>query len=701
MAQKKARKPSASIINDKHSLLLQDVSIITGVGSTIAATLARLHIHTLRDLLWHLPVRYERLRATNAIADIPLNTPVSVVGTIEKIAGRRAFRRRGLTMIEAIVSDESGSIKVVWFRQPYVGKQLQAGDVVEFLGILKPGKYGNTMTNPSFKKLSTVADEHAPGNADSPVDSLIPYYPLTASLSQKLLSRTIQSAMTLLSSEKDYLPKELCTTQKLTPLLTALQNVHNPTDHSAALRGQQRLLFDRFFIEQLAIQKIKQTYQGKKAPAIPFLREDIVEFVHSLPFPLTDDQRKVAWQIIQDCEQSHPMNRLVIGDVGSGKTIVAAIAALNAIRNGFQVTIMAPTTILAEQHYATLQEFFAHTEISLRLITSDNRKDRKDLKILTDDLIIGTHALIQADIQFRRLGLVVIDEQHRFGVEQRKRLTEKSALKKITPHFLSLSATPIPRTLALTLYGDLDLSIITQMPNGRKPITTKIIRKSGKAQMEKHIREHAAKNEVTFILCPLIEDSEKMDAMSVTTYAEELKQSSLADLRIGTLHGRMKAAEKEAVLNDVLNHKLDILVTTTVVEVGIDIPHATTMVIENAERFGLAQLHQLRGRVGRSNVQSYCFLKSDARSGVARERLEALVTEHRGMKLAEIDMELRGSGQLYGTLQSGSGQTLEDAMYYPELLESAAHIAQDYAKKELPSALQELVEDKYQSLHHE
>ncbi len=684
---------------------MQDVSVLTGVGSTIRSMLARLRILTVRDLLWHLPVRYERLQAVQQIADIPVNTPVTIIGTIQSIAGRRAFRRRGLTMVEAVVGDESGSVKAIWFRQPYVGKQLQNGDIVELGGVLKLGKYGTTMTNPSYKKLADAQEQtierESPQTTSSPSNSLLPYYPLTAGLSQKLVSRAIQSALKILPPDIDYLPATLRSEHKFPPLLTALKDVHLPDDHTAALHGQQRLLFDRFFIEQLAIQKIKKTYHGKKAPAIPFLREDIVEFVHSLPFELTDDQRKVAWQVIQDCEQDHPMNRLVIGDVGSGKTIIAAIAALNAIRNGFQVSLMAPTTILAQQHYATLQKFFADTEISLRLITSDNRKDRKDLKILTDDLIIGTHALIQADVKFRRLGLAIVDEQHRFGVQQRKRLTEQSALKKITPHFLSLSATPIPRTLALTLYGDLDVSVITQMPSGRRPVTTEIISSGETRRIEKHIRDRAKKQEATFILCPLIEDSEKMDAMSVATYVENLQKSSLADLRIGMLHGRMKQTEKDAVLEDLLQHKLDILVTTTVVEVGIDIPHATTIVIENAERFGLAQLHQLRGRVGRSDLKSYCFLKSNAQGGVARERLNALVTEHRGMKLAEIDMELRGSGELYGTLQSGSGKTLEDAMYYPELLESAAQAAKHYSTADLNPELQILVDERYNSLHRE
>ncbi len=701
MAQKKGRKPSVSTTSDNTFILLQDVSLLTGVGSTIRTTIARLHIKTIRDLLWHLPVRYEKLHAIQNIADIPTNTPVTVTGTIQSIAGRRAFRRRGLTMIEAIIRDDSARLKAVWFRQPYVGKQLQSGDIVELSGILKPGKYGNTMTNPSYKKIAAAQEGAATTQADNANDSLVPYYPLTAGLSQKLLQRAIQAAINILPADIDYLPQSLRSTHDLPELHAALTAVHLPYDHAIALRGQQRLFFDRFFIEQLAIQKIKKTYHGKKAPAIPFLRDDIVEFVHSLPFPLTDDQRKVAWQVIQDCEQEHPMNRLVIGDVGSGKTVVAAIAALNAIRNGYQVSLMTPTTILAQQHYATLTKFFADTEISLRLVTSDTKKTRAPKKILTDDFIIGTHALIQVDVQFRRLGLAIVDEQHRFGVQQRKKLTQQSALKKITPHFLSLSATPIPRTLALTLYGDLDLSIITQMPQGRRPITTEIIAQSDNARMEKHIRTHAAKNEATFILCPLIEDSEKMDAMSVTTYIEELKKSSLADLRIGMLHGKMKPAEKDAVLNKLLTHELDILVTTTVVEVGIDIPHATTMVIENAERFGLAQLHQLRGRVGRSDVQSYCFLKSNARGGVARERLEALATEHRGMRLAEIDMELRGSGELYGTLQSGSGKTLEDAMYYPELLESAAQAAKKYTKTDLKPELELLVEERYNSLHRE
>ena len=709
MAQKTGRKPSASTeknnANAVTSVFTQDVAVLTGVGSTIRTMLAKLRIMTIGDLLWHLPVRYENLHAVQKITDIPLNVPVTLIGTIQSIAGRRAFRRRGLTMIEAIVSDESGSIKVIWFRQPYVGKQLQNGDLVECAGVLKSGKYGLTMTNPSYKKLRSANDSNDSATTEviekTLQDAIVPYYPLTAGLSQKLLHRAIQASIQLLPRDCDYLPETIRTTHAFPDLITALKNVHLPRNHTAALRGQQRLLFDRFFIEQLAIQKIKKTYQGKKAPAIPFLRDDVVEFVHSLPFELTDDQRKVAWQIIQDCEQPHPMNRLVIGDVGSGKTIVAAIAALNAIRNGFQVTIMAPTTILAQQHFETLQKFFGDTEISLRLITSDNRKNRKSVKILTDDLIVGTHALIQADVKFRRLGLAIVDEQHRFGVQQRKRLTEQSALKKITPHFLSLSATPIPRTLALTLYGDLDLSVITQMPVGRKPIITKIISASEEATVERHIQERAAKKEATFILCPLIEDSEKMDAMSVTTYVENLKESGLNNLRIGMLHGRMKQAEKDEVLEQLLHHKLDILVTTTVVEVGIDIPHATTMVIENAERFGLAQLHQLRGRVGRSQLQSHCFLKSNARGGVARERLEALVTEHRGMRLAEIDMELRGSGELYGTLQSGSGKTLEDAMYYPELLESAAAAAKEYSKTDLKPELELLVDERYTSLHRE
>ncbi len=677
------------------TFFLQSVESLSGVGPRAKTALHRLGIQTIRDLFWHLPVRYDQATRLNHIADVPDGVIATVSGELIQLASRRSFQRRGLTMVQGVIRDDSGDLQITWFRQPYVIKQLAVGDMIEITGVVKPGKYGRGMTNPAYKKMKV---DTSAVSADEALHDVIPYYPLTAGMTQPVLRKIIRTALANLPKKSDYLPTTIQTEYNLLPLSEALKETHGPSNHLQAIVGQRRLLFDQFFIEQLAVQKLKAANRAHNAPAIPFLQDDVVAFVQTLPFALTDDQRKTTWRIIQDCETTRPMNRLVIGDVGSGKTVVAAIAALNVIRNGYQVALMAPTTILAEQHMKTLQRFFQNTEITMELLTGTPSSRTKTKKALTADIIIGTHALIQKNVRFRRLGLAIVDEQHRFGVGQRKKLMELSMLKNSTPHFLSLSATPIPRTLALTLYGDLDLSLISQMPVGRKPITTRIIGSTATAVVENHIIEHAARGEATFILCPLIEDSDMLDATSVTTYAEQLQTSALKDLRIGVLHGRMKPAEKEAVLQNVLQKKIDILVTTTVVEVGIDIPHATTIVIENAERFGLAQLHQLRGRVGRSDVQSYCFLKTASRGPTAIERLQALETEQRGMKLAEIDLQLRGSGDLYGTRQSGSGYTLEDAMHYPDLVEAANSAA---AHTSIPEELQAFVDHAYQALHRE
>lgn len=628
------------------------ISVLTRVGKTTAGRLKRIGLNTVEDLIFYFPFRYEDFSLIKKIQDLLPNEPVTIQGKIKLIANRRSFRKRKI-LTEALISDETGSVKAIWFNQPYLTKTFKVGDAVYLSGKLDETRF--QFISPEYEKVSLDGAIHT--------GRLVPIYHLTEGVTQKQLRFLLKQTLPALKEIKDYLPKEIIERNKFVGLNRALSGIHFPNNQRAAGLAVRRLKFDELFLIQLAIQFIRKQIGENKAGKIRFLEKATKDFVSGLPFKLTNAQKKCAWEILRDLETERPMNRLLEGDVGSGKTVVVALAMLNAILNGYKVVMMAPTEILANQHYQTFRKLFEKQKFSVLLFTAGRKK--KDGEKLSKaevlaclekaefDIVIGTHAVIQENVKIKDLGLVVVDEQHRFGVEQRKSLLLKEKQKEFVSHFLSMTATPIPRTLVLTLCGDLDLSIIDEMPPGRKPIITRIVYEQDRLKAYEFIKKQIAAGRQVFVICPLIDPSDKLGVKSVKQEFEKLDKEIFPDLKIGLMHGRLKAKEKEAVMCEFVMGTIKILVSTSVIEVGIDVPNATIMMVEGAERFGLAQLHQFRGRVGRAGHQSYCLLFSESNSELTRKRLRYLEDCVDGFKLAEKDLELRGPGEVYGLRQSG------------------------------------------------
>ena len=628
------------------------ISQFTPIGKTAAPHLKKLGLSTVEDLLFYFPRKYLDFSIVTPIGQLKSDTETTASGRIEQISNRRSWRKK-IMVTEAIISDDTGKAACIWFGQPYIGKMLKAGDEIMVSGKVSFGDYGMQFAGPVFEKKS---------NDPAHTGRLVPLYSLTGRLTQKQIRVLIKYALRSAGYLADFLPPEIKRSENLMPLNAALEQVHFPKDIKTLTLAQNRLKFDELFLIQLIHAKRKQNTAALQAPSVPFHEAEVKSFVQSLPYKLTDAQRKAAWQIIKDMEKPHPMNRLLEGDVGSGKTVVAAIALLNAALSGFQGALMAPTEILAKQHFETIYKILTPLGISTALLTHNWQKtgneetDTKTIiaKIKNNEIkiVIGTHALIQEKIQFQNLALAVIDEQHRFGVKQRQKLRAKGGAK-LNPHLLSMTATPIPRTLYLSLYGDLDLSVLDELPQGRQEIIDRIVAPNERPQILEAIDEEIEKGRQVFVLCPLIDESDKLGAKAATAEYEKLRRTVFAHRRIGLLHGRLDPDDKEKAMNDFAQGKIDILVSTTVVEVGVDIPNASVMMIENAERFGLAQIWQLRGRVGRGAHQSYCYLFPETDSAESMRRLHAILTSKNGFDLAEKDLELRGPGEVYGTTQSG------------------------------------------------
>jgi len=631
--------------------LTTPISILTGVGPAMVRRLRRIDIETFGDLLGHYPQRYEDFGAITPIVKVQPGELATIVGTVEMIASRRSRARRVL-MTEAMVSDESGSIKIIWFNQPWIAQQIRPNDVYHFAGKVLGDVFSLHLNSPLFEKHSPTGSKEA---------NILPIYPLTDGLTQKSLAALVKRVLELLPTVEDILPSKIIQSLALLPYREALEGVHQPQNNAQLDSARRRLAFDELFVRQLRSARARQLLAKQAAYPITFDQPRIKDFVDRLPFTLTAGQKKSAWEIIQDLEHDRPMNRLLEGDVGSGKTLVALIAVYAASGQDFQSALMAPTEILAGQHYQTALKYLADHKVRVGLLTSGRAElngeniKKKDLLALLSagevDLIIGTHALIQKGVSIAKLALVIIDEQHRFGVRQRELLQKQS---ETIPHLLSLTATPIPRSLALTVYGDLDLSLIKEMPIGRQKIITEIVTPDGRGAAEKMIDQQIDSGRQVFIICPLIDPSDRLGFKSVTEEYERLQKIIFPSRRIGILHGRMKSDEKENVLQQFNRGELDILLATTVVEVGIDVPNASVMVIEGAERFGLAQLHQLRGRVGRGEHQSRCFLMTDVSDPALVGRLQVMTTCDDGFTLAQADLELRGSGAIHGYEQSGA-----------------------------------------------
>lgn len=632
--------------------------------------LGKLGIKTVRDLFFHFPHRYEDFSNIINITDLRLNETACVCGKILEIKNRRT-PKKWMMLTEAILQDKTGAIKIVWFNQPYLVKNIKPGSNVYLAGkvLLKEG--GAYLSNPVYERFrdQTSALVHT--------GRIIPIYPETERLSSRWLRYILKLLLIKLGNQiPETLPQEIIKKHDLLPIQKAIQEIHFPNSENLAKKARQRFSFEQLFLLQLFVLKEKVKISKQKGIIIPFNLAITKDFVKSLPFKLTNAQRKCSFQILKDTEKPRPMSRLLQGDVGSGKTIVATIAALNTIKAGYQVAFMAPTEILANQHFKNISQILKNFDVKIGLLTSKEQKtfsnakttkiSKKEilqqLKNKEIDFLIGTHALIQKSVKFANLALVILDEQHRFGTEQRAQLEQQ----RITPHLLSMTATPIPRTLALTIYGNLDLCLIDEMPKGRKKIITKIVSPKNRKQAYDFIRKQVKEKKQVFVICPRIEQTENNDLNIVSEQAlswseakavkqeyAKLSKEIFPDLKIKVLHGKMKSEEKEIIMKDFKNKKIDILISTSVVEVGIDIPNATVMMIEGTERFGLSQLHQFRGRVGRSEHQSYCFLFTDSFAEKTRQRLRALISCENGFELAEKDLQIRGPGDFLGKRQSG------------------------------------------------
>jgi ATP-dependent DNA helicase RecG len=623
------------------------LTAIRGVGAKQAERLARLGLRTIRDVLYFFPRRYDDYSSLKPINRLEYGEEVTIIARVWEAGTRES--RGGMPIFKAILTDGTGFIEATWFNQPFLSERIRPGQQIVISGRVDEYLGHLCFTSPEWEPLQPELLH---------TGRLVPVYPLTEGINAKWLRQMVHRTVEYWAPRlPDHLPPSLREEYGLVDLGTALRQAHFPDDRKALEKARYRLAFDELFVFQIGILRQRQLWRsapGRQLPVDPSMLEALLQ---SLPFSLTGAQRRALEHIVADLSSPHPMNRLLQGDVGSGKTVVAAVAMALAVAAGAQAAMMAPTEILAEQHYRTLSALFARfpgRPIQVRLLTgSVTGAEREAIYAgLADgsvDVAVGTHALIQESVNFQNLALVVIDEQHRFGVRQRAALRQKG----YNPHLLVMTATPIPRSLQLTIWGHLDVSVIDEMPPGRQPITTRVIMPRERERAYAFVRSQVAKGRQAFIICPLVEESEKIEAKAAVEEYERLRRDVFPDLRLGLLHGRMKGEEKDAVMSAFARGELDILVATSVVEVGIDVPNATVMLVEGAERFGLAQLHQFRGRVGRGEHPSYCLLVAESASAEAEERLRAVESTTDGFVLAQKDLELRGPGEFLGTRQSG------------------------------------------------
>ncbi|NLE44175.1 MAG: ATP-dependent DNA helicase RecG [Chloroflexi bacterium] len=632
-----------------HRELDSDVTALQGVGSKYAERLHQLGVATIRDLLYLFPRRYDDYSQLLPINRLELGEEVTIIGQVRAASERST--RSGLNVFKATLDDGSGRVDVTWFNQKYLSGRIKPGDhivvsgkVCEYLGRL-------CFNSPEWEHVDDELLHTA---------RIVPVYPLTEGLRARwlrsLMKRTVDYWALRLP---DHLPSSIRAEADLVDLEQAIAQIHFPDTMESLNRARHRLAFDELFIMQIGLLQHRDEWRSTPGRPVPINDVVLQDFLSGLPFQLTQAQQRVLNEIVSDLRSDKPMNRLLQGDVGSGKTIVAASAILLTAGAGYQACLMAPTGILAEQHFETLSRLFEQAPIqpTVRLLTSSitgQERDEISTKLERGEIsvIVGTHALIQASVAFRDLALVVIDEQHRFGVEQRTALRQKG----YNPHTLTMSATPIPRSLALTIWGHLDVSTIDEMPAGRQPILTRVIMPYERERAYGFVRSQVAKGHQAFVICPLIEESDKIEATAAVEEYERLQREIFPSLRIGLLHGKLRNEDKERIMEQFTAGELDILVATAVVEVGIDVPNATVMMIEGAERFGLAQLHQFRGRVGRGSARSYCLLISESSQEQATERLKAVESIDDGFALAQKDLELRGPGEFLGTRQAGLPQ---------------------------------------------
>jgi ATP-dependent DNA helicase RecG len=616
------------------------------VGPARAKLLKNLGIVTLEDLLFYFPRAHNDLSKFTSIVDLKAGETANIKAKIlESKSFRTKVRRFSLT--QALVEDESGSIICVWFNQPFLAKVLKPHEEFVFSGKVTIAKNKLQLQNPVYEQVKSEQIH---------TSRLVPLYSLTANLTQKQLRHIIKTYLDKVVLP-EYLPENILLTEKLFSQDKAVKTFHFPDNYLSLKQAQSRLAFDEIFQTQLRVMQYKKLRENRKSIKID-TSINLTEKTKQLPFELTNGQKQALNEIVNDFKKTFPANRLLEGDVGSGKTIIAALSMWLVAKNSLQVALLSPTEVLAIQHYNNLVSFFEPDGLDIALLTSTQSKINgnpvskptviSQIKSGQIKIAIGTHALLEKGVSFKSLCMIVIDEQHRFGVAQRSTLKQNS-----NAHLLTMSATPIPRTLALTLYGDLDLSILKELPAGRQKIVTRIVSEENRSKAYKFIAKQIQDGRQVFVICPLIEESDKLGVKSATTEYKKLTEEIFPQYKIGLLHGRLKSTQKEKIMQEFKDNQIQILVSTSVIEVGVDVPNATVMMIEGSERFGLAQLHQFRGRVGRGEHKSYCFLFSDDPQSMSNPRLQAITESNNGFELAEKDLEIRGAGDLYGTQQSG------------------------------------------------
>ena len=622
--------------------LSDPITILKGIGPTKAKQFANLNIFTLEDLICHFPRGYEDRTKLVPIEKLEVDRPACFKAMVMN-APRTAHIRKGLDLTKVQVADHTGRLTLTFFNQKYTAEQLQYGKEYIFYGAVSGDFIGYNMTSPVFEPLD------AP-----PVTTrrILPIYPLTAGLSNASVLKAVQQALALCDPPGEIIPERIRSQYGILPAERAYTAIHQPASMQEAELAKKRLIFEEFFIFSAGLSLMRASRAAKQAPV--YENRDLTRFYAALPFRLTGAQTRAIGEISDDLAKGAPMNRLLQGDVGSGKTMVAAAAAYLAVENGYQAAMMAPTEILAEQHYKGLSKLLEPLGIRCSLLTGSltpkqKRERREAIAAGGADFIIGTHALVSDTTTFRNLGLVITDEQHRFGVGQRSKLGAKGT----DPHMLVMSATPIPRTLALILYGDLDVSVLDELPPGREPVDTFLVNESYRPRINAFIRKQVAEGHQVYVVCPAVEENEALNLKAAEVWAQTLQQTVFPDLRVALLHGQMKGAEKDAVMGAFSRQEADILVATTVIEVGVDVPNATLMVIEDADRFGLSQLHQLRGRVGRGKAKSYCILTCHNKNPETLQRIKAFCKTNDGFRIAEEDLALRGPGDFFGSRQSG------------------------------------------------
>ncbi|MFA4905335.1 MAG: ATP-dependent DNA helicase RecG [Candidatus Margulisiibacteriota bacterium] len=635
--------------------LTTPVQYLKGVGPKVAKLLKKLGVETVEDLLYFFPREYEDRRHPTPLNQLQIGDQlVFIKGEVQNVNHQQTRKR--FSILKVTIGDKTGQIPVVFFNQPYLTGYFKPGMKLLVSGKLEVNLYDGGI------QLSARDYEIDTGE----IPGIVPIYPLTEGLYPKnlrnLMKRTLNECLGQVQDEG---------------IRNAILTLHFPDDPKKLAAARYKIVFEEFFIFQLGLGLRRQKVQEEKGPVLSIPDNSLNAFIANLPFKLTTAQQRVLDEIKNDLAGGRPMNRLLQGDVGSGKTIIAALSALIAINNSYQAAIMAPTEILAEQHYDKLQKFLP--ELKIELITGTTQKKRKATEFTEPDLLIGTHALLEEKVKFRKLGLVIVDEQHRFGVLQREILQKKG----VYPHCLFLTATPIPRSLALMLYGDLDRSVIDELPPGRTPIKTYLVPEAKRGGAYEFIRKQVEAGQQVFVVCPLIAESEKLDLKAAELEAEKLQKEIFPELKVALIHGRLKSEDKNRIMVDFKEKKVDILVSTTVIEVGIDIPNASVMVVEHAERFGLSQLHQLRGRIGRGASESFCFLMGNPKTIEAKERLSAMVKTTDGFKIAEADLLLRGPGDFLGVRQAGlPAFRLADIMKEQKILEDARQAAFDLIAKD-------------------